>query len=831
MRVNEPITSHEIEVPDSEPLVSRTDAGGRIVFVNRTFIAISGYSEEELLGKPHNIVRHPHMPPAAFENLWSTIKAGRSWDGLVRNRTKSGDFYWVRANVTPVVEDGKVTGYISIRSKPTGAQVAKATRAYAALREGSAPTMALRDGELVERTWRSRFADVKNSVIGRLAAVAAAAMLLVVTVGWLGFSGMGASNDVLRHVYDSDLVAVNQLRGMVDLIRDNRNHIAQLAVALGHGAKPEAALKEREPPVNANVAQVAELWRGYEATSLTPQQQGAAQDFAGAYAALLHDVVEPAFDLARRGESAQLDSLFQHKAPPLFQAVFDTGRRLVDLQIAVAHEAYVGSVANLNRRLIVGSAAAGAGFILVALVGWSLLSMGAREVRQLEEHFNAIIRREFDAEIATPAARELRGLTAMLRAMRAHLAFGGWESAENQRKAATIRRETVNNMAVTIEQEAGAAVERVAERTGAMAAEADAMANSAERVSVIAEHVAGAADQAMRNAQVVASASEQLAASIREVSTQVEHASQVSRGAATTGTNARDTIRSLSEAAGRIGVVVRLIADIAAKTNLLALNATIEAARAGDAGKGFAVVAGEVKALAAQTAKATQEIGQQIGQLRTATDASVAAVEDIGRTLDEVAQVAVSVAAAIDEQTAATHEIARNVAESGAAVQEVTQRIAEVSREATSAGHQAGHLREASGAVSDDIAQLRGALVRTIRTATIEADRRSVRRVPISEACTVMLDTDGSKVEGILSDLSEGGAAIRAAVRDPVMGLRGTVQLKRSAGASIGFEIRAVGSEGQLHVGFDAATMTPAFRRTVEALIGGHGDIMRAAAA
>jgi aerotaxis receptor len=759
MRVNEPITSHEIEVPPGEPLVSRTNVGGRITFVNRTFAAISGYSEQELIGAPHNIVRHPHMPQVAFANLWTTIKAGRSWDGLVKNRAKSGDFYWVRANVTPVISGDQVTGYISIRSKPNRAQIAEAEQTYAAIREGNARRTTLRDGELIKLTWFSRFVDLKNSVIGRVVALTAVATLLVIVVGWLGFSGMAASNDAIRHVYERDLLAVNQLRGMVDLMRDNRNHIAQLAVALGHGTKPEDALKGREAPVRKNLAQIATLWTAYQATELTPQQRTQARDFSSRYDALLHDVFEPALDLARRGEGTQLDSLFQEKAPPLFQAVFDGASKLVNMQIAIGHDAYTDSVASLRRRLIIGTLAAFAGFILVLLVVWTVLATIRRGVEQLEAHFKSIISGDFEAQIATPPARELRDATAMLRAMRAHLAFGRWESAAFERKAVSIRRDTVDRMAAKIEQEVGAAVTRVADRTSAMAHDADAMAESAERVGVNAEHVAGAADQAMQNAQVVASASEQLAASIREVSAQVEHASLVSRNAATTGASARDTLRSLSEAAGRIGAVVQLIAEIAGKTNLLALNATIEAARAGEAGKGFAVVAGEVKTLASQTAKATQEISKQIGDLRGATDASVVAVDAIGHTLDEVAQVAMSVAAAIEQQTAATHEIARNVAQNSSAVQEVTNRIAEVSHDANATGQQAGRLRMASGGVADDITTLRGALVRTIRTAIVEADRRIAPRVASNEPCSVSLGTDLSKIVGTVSDISLEGAS------------------------------------------------------------------------
>ena len=149
MRVNEPITDHEVEVPEGEPLVSRTDRGGTIVFANHVFVEMSGFAEQELIGSPHNIVRHPLMPQEAFANLWATIKAGRPWDGLVKNRAKTGDFYWVRANVTPVIENGEVTGYISIRSKPTRAQIAGAERAYADIRAGKAKGIALADGEVV----------------------------------------------------------------------------------------------------------------------------------------------------------------------------------------------------------------------------------------------------------------------------------------------------------------------------------------------------------------------------------------------------------------------------------------------------------------------------------------------------------------------------------------------------------------------------------------------------------------------------------------------------------------------------------------------------------
>ena len=343
------------------------------------------------------------------------------------------------------------------------------------------------------------------------------------------------------------------------------------------------------------------------------------------------------------------------------------------------------------------------------------------------------------------------------------------------------------------------------------------MAESAEKVSTNAQHVAEAADQAMKNAQVVASASEELAAAIQRGIVAGRSCQQrVARGAAAKGADAQNTIRSLSQAAERIGAVVRLIADIAGKTNLLALNATIEAARAGEAGKGFAVVAGEVKALAAQTAKATEEISQQIAGLRGATDAAVAPWMQIGHTLDEVAQVAVSVAAAIEEQTAATQEIARNVAESGAAVQEVTQRIADVSGEAQYDRRTGGQAARES-AVAGDIALLRGALVRTVRTATTEADRRLEPGTVLDEPCSVAFGAETKRFAGVLRDISHGGAAIALTNAGDATGEHGTVMLERRGGAPDSFDVRTTDAEGRLHVRF--TKLEPAFEQTLDSLL------------
>ncbi|WP_028226993.1 methyl-accepting chemotaxis protein [Paraburkholderia ferrariae] len=149
MRNNLPVTQHEYDYPASQMLVSATDLKGRIQYCNPAFVAVSGYTREELIGQPHNIIRHPDMPADAFSDMWNTIREGRPWTALVKNRRKNGDHYWVRANVTPVSELGSVVGYLSVRVKPSREEVRAAEALYEKMREGMLRGARLRRGAIV----------------------------------------------------------------------------------------------------------------------------------------------------------------------------------------------------------------------------------------------------------------------------------------------------------------------------------------------------------------------------------------------------------------------------------------------------------------------------------------------------------------------------------------------------------------------------------------------------------------------------------------------------------------------------------------------------------
>jgi len=330
---------------------------------------------------------------------------------------------------------------------------------------------------------------------------------------------------------------------------------------------------------------------------------------------------------------------------------------------------------------------------------------------------------------------------------------------ESELAAERTRREALVSMAETVEREAGRAVDQVAAESRLMDETAVSMAASAVQVSENAQGVSTAAEHALANAEAVASATEELTASIQEISGQISHAMSVSRRAVDSGAKTRATIDSLSTVVGQIGDVANLIRDIASQTNLLALNATIEAARAGEAGKGFAVVAGEVKTLANQTTQSTEEIGRQIAAIQAVTEEAVAAVAEITVSIQEMDHVSTAIAAAMEEQSAATRDIARNVSETADAAREVAHRIASVSSEAMGSGEKAATMRSVADRVSDGVGKLRQTLVRVVRTATTDVDRRDEERVGIDQPCEVRIG--GRALAARLVNISTGGALLR----------------------------------------------------------------------
>ena len=280
------------------------------------------------------------------------------------------------------------------------------------------------------------------------------------------------------------------------------------------------------------------------------------------------------------------------------------------------------------------------------------------------------------------------------------------------------RRENLRSVAGAFEDRVGKIVAAVASAAAELRDSSSSMTSSADEAANTSSTVATAAEQAAGNVSTVATAAEELSSSIQEIRRQVVTSSEIAGAAAGEVEEIVSMVKGLADAAVRIGDVVQLINEIADQTNLLALNATIEAARAGDAGKGFAVVASEVKALAGQTAKATEEISMQVGEIQSGTGAASTHIAQIAETISRMNEIAAVVAAAVEQQGAATGEIARNVEEASNSTQNVSQNIVGVSdavgRSATvahriegSAGQLAGQSSRLQDEVSGFLAEVR----------------------------------------------------------------------------------------------------------------------------
>ncbi|MDP2697513.1 methyl-accepting chemotaxis protein [Thalassospira sp.] len=263
---------------------------------------------------------------------------------------------------------------------------------------------------------------------------------------------------------------------------------------------------------------------------------------------------------------------------------------------------------------------------------------------------------------------------------------------EQERRTEIEKREAMHKMADSFEASVGQVVGQVIAASGHMQTSANAMTHTAEQVGQKSMVVSSASQEMSTNVETVASAAEELSTSIAEISNQVAQSSAIANGAVRISDDTHQKIEALADAANQIGEVVSLITSIAEQTNLLALNATIEAARAGDAGKGFAVVANEVKTLASQTARATEDIRSQVGDIQVATSHAVTAIAEIAQTIRQLDGATTAIAAAVEEQGAATHEIARNVEQAAHGTRDVSENITGVSSAAGDAEKLSGEV-------------------------------------------------------------------------------------------------------------------------------------------
>jgi methyl-accepting chemotaxis protein len=405
---------------------------------------------------------------------------------------------------------------------------------------------------------------------------------------------------------------------------------------------------------------------------------------------------EEALSLARASASqlnVQVDQLIAQAEAQLSGATQDVSGAIDDSKTAIA-------------LIVLASVVIG---LLIAwlYVGRNLVARLSRLSRSMGE----ISSGDLSAAVPEGGSDEITDMGHALAIFRDSLSAAEVERRENeaQREAASQqRRVEMLALADNFDASVKGVVESVSSSATQMQATAGSMSTTADQTNQQAGVVASAADVTTGDVQMAAAAAQELSNSIDEIGRQVNRSNEIATEASTRAQQTNQEIEGLAVAANKIGEVVNLIQEIAEQTNLLALNATIEAARAGDAGKGFAVVASEVKSLANQTAKATEEIGSQIGGMQTATGEAVTAIKTIGRVIEQMNEISTSISAAVEEQGAATQEIASTMQRVSEGTQSVSTNISGVSRAAGETGQSANEVLAAADEVARQSETLRG---------------------------------------------------------------------------------------------------------------------------
>ena len=416
MKNNQPVTQKEVLLAPGEMIVSTTDLKGQINYINQTFLDISGFGREELIGQPHNIVRHPDMPVEAFADLWETLKRKRPWTGLVKNRCKNGDHYWIVANVTPTYHNGTINGYMSVRTQATREQIETTETAYRSFREGRAGGLKIAEGKVVKSGF-SLGAWINNRTIAqRIFAIIGLLTAGMLVLGLLGMLAVKDSDVRLQTVYGDRVVPLEQLKEVADAYAVS---IVDLSHKTRDGAETfESGLLKVEKAQGV----IRSRWQDYTSTFLTDEEKKLVADLDQ----LMKSgdaVTERLKDILRQQDKDALSLFAAKDLYPAIDPISDKVSELVALQLRVAKE-NVDQAGKDAAAFRVKFGLLLAGFVLISVfMAVALANSIRRPIREAADYFNLLSEGNSDTQLEFKRHDELLAISDAARTMQIKTSF------------------------------------------------------------------------------------------------------------------------------------------------------------------------------------------------------------------------------------------------------------------------------------------------------------------------------------------------------------------------------------------------------------------------
>lgn len=710
MKLNHPVTDREVLMKAGTILVTRTDLKGCITFANDAFIEISGFSKSELIGANHNIVRHPDMPPAAFEDLWATLKAGRPWTAPVKNRSKSGDYYWVEANVTPVFKNGKVQEYLSVRYAPSREQISRAEALYEKLNANKAVIRPVGLAATIK--------NLKEISLWKKAFIAFAAFSLPIAYAvYQAYSQQEYSVSLLLLALTAiaSLVGFGLIRQCADALRDGRDVFAKLAdeqfrnsIELDRNdeiGEFKRGMYAMQIKLNADLAHAkqvaAEAIRIKQALDnvqscvmvanndldIIYMNNTVSQMFKNAEADIRRQL--PNFD-ANRLLGANIDQFHQN---PMHQRGL-----LAKLSSTFSSSLVIGG---RHMNIVANPVRNEDGEHIGTVVEWLDRTLEVKVEQEIADIVEAVKVGQLSSRIAladkqgffAKLSEGINELSDVIEGVFNDIGSTMQSMAEGD-LTQRIERDYQGDY-LNCKNDINATIDKLSDIFGKVSESANFINNSSQEIASGNNNLSQRAEQQAANLEETAASMEELTSTVKNNASNAQQANQVANNARELAEKGGSVVKAavqamqeINESSNKIADIIGVIDEIAFQTNLLALNASVEAARAGDQGRGFSVVATEVRNLAQRSATAAKEskelIQNSVQKVRTGTEF----VNETGKALSEivtgvkkVGDIVAEIAAASVEQSAGIGQVNQAVAQ----MDEITQQNAALAEEASAA--------------------------------------------------------------------------------------------------------------------------------------------------